>query len=826
MARWWKRVKVTTERVSAEDALTMFTFEEILDEIDRKRAAAKTNVESWDRLRDVAAELAGSPSPSEVWPTPNVGWTLAQVSIQGYRGVSNNDPLVINFDPTPGLTVLHGLNGAGKSSISDAIEVGLTGKTSAGSAGTAGKAALWDPVHLASGAQSAHIGVTLVSGNHKLILSTLLDSNGTVQTHTAEIANGAERREVKLDPSWHQALISHQPVFAYASLERRVQLSKDLAAYFEGLLALGGSFMSLQEAIASRASASDAAFGRWRAARAEAMQALNRVDADRDPGTGATPLNPVIEPHPGSDVDVWLQESGLLQDGIATAPLPKDSDKQLSEAASSVGAAITAFEKARLNAEQSLSAALDHLHSEAKAMQLEDGACPVCLTPNSNWLARLEDTVRSNADLTRLRGVVDSETRVLATLSRDLLVPAIWVGALAGAEEPITTLAATAQELFSSFETARAEHHSAQHQALHATARLANWLVSPDAQALVRGAVERTDVNKQWRIARARAVEAFVVAWRSEGTLAAESVSWADTLKRVEDLRKQLRKKRSVTLQGRAGTRIESLLADADLHLQSITVLSTKASMELVDESGVKVDLGMLSAGQRNAVLLAPLLASVDAGPFNFLVLDDPVHAFDELRIDRLASSLAQIAQSRRVIVLTHDDRLKEYLAARMPEADTSLVDRSSDSGTVAVIPSTHFWHELLNDAGDVHDIALRETGSTSAVTGALRGLCRMAVDNALRSFTLRNAVLGGRDANADLAELDARYKTNDRLDQAASYWQGSSWLNPVTRASQHCAPHLVAWNNAVHGNPPSSDFSRDEVRDARKACKALSAVS
>lgn len=37
------------------DALTMFSFEEIVSEIELKRAAARTGIDSWDRLHAVAS---------------------------------------------------------------------------------------------------------------------------------------------------------------------------------------------------------------------------------------------------------------------------------------------------------------------------------------------------------------------------------------------------------------------------------------------------------------------------------------------------------------------------------------------------------------------------------------------------------------------------------------------------------------------------------------------------------------------------------------------------------------------------------------------------
>jgi len=73
----------------------------------------------------------------------------------------------------------------------------------------------------------------------------------------------------------------------------------------------------------------------------------------------------------------------------------------------------------------------------------------------------------------------------------------------------------------------------------------------------------------------------------------------------------------------------------------------------VTDVSGKPVALSMLSAGQRNALLLAPLLAVSRGGPFGFLVLDDPVHAFDQVRVDRLAQLIHDLAEDRRVIVLT-----------------------------------------------------------------------------------------------------------------------------------------------------------------------------
>ncbi|QDG88083.1 AAA family ATPase [Pseudarthrobacter sp. NIBRBAC000502770] len=812
--------------IEQTEALTMFSYEELLHEIELKRASARQGTESWDRLHAVAVELAGSSGGDTNWMNPGRSWRLERISIANYRGISNEEPLVLVFDPTPGITVLHGLNGAGKSSISDALDLALSGTTPAGTGGTAGNAALWDPVHLARGASSAHVEVTLSSQSDRLFLAAVLDEKGEVESHVAHLESADGSEQVDLGSNWHQALASHQPVFAYASLERRVQLSKDLATYFEGLLALGGSFSALQETITLRGNQSTKALSTWRSAKGEAMRALTQIDSDRRSSGNVTPLDPVPEPTISDSRDEWLKNAGLLEPGLDSDSLPTDSWEQLSRVAKTIQATIHDFEKAGSTVEQVLAGTLEHLHEEAKNRHLEDGTCPVCATANTEWLTTLSETVKRNQSLASLRAKVAADTKALADVAHELLTAVLKVGSQADDADPIRKLTSTGQKLLTKFDLARESRIAAQHAVLTATTELAAWLCSDEAKALVNEAVKRTDATKQWRIARARAVEKFAAIWETDGSSAAESAMWTATSSRVDDLRNHLRKRRSDALEGRAGARVAELLSDAELKLNKINALATKASMELVDQNGNRVDLGMLSAGQRNAVLLAPLLASVDAGPFEFLVLDDPVHAFDELRIDRLAGSLALLAETRRVIVLTHDDRLKEHLAARAHTCDTRLVERSGATGAVEVDDSRHFWDQLLLDARTVLDLSLEKTGSTRDVTDGIRGLCRMSVDNALRTFVLRNAVLFGRDTETDLRMLDKKYTTKDRLAVAATFWQGMApAVNPVLRAVQKCQTPLKFWNQSIHGNSQLTDATKEEIRAARDACKILAAA-
>lgn len=804
--------------------LTMFTFQEIIHEIEVKQEATRTGSkkEDWKRLHAVASELAGSEASDESWQAIDKVWRLEQVTIQDYRGISNESPLTLGFDPSPGITVLHGLNGAGKSSVSDAIELGLAGAVASSSNGTAGKAALWEPVHLSRGSSSARVEVVLAAGSERLILETTLGAAGAVASHSASLETINGRKAVELGAAWHQALASHQPVFAYAALERRVQLSKDLAKYFEGLLALGGSFTAIQDTIAERGRTSQEALVRWKKAQDEAMRNLERIDGEWLKDTSLSPLPAVPEPSLDEECDTWLSDAGLLESGLKADSLPSGTKKRLQDAATRVQESIVRLEKAEALSEQVLSGILDQLYNEARLREIEDPECPVCAAPDTKWLTKLALTVERNRDMKAFRTEVETDTKHLATVSDELLTATLRISALASIDDPIRKEGTNGKRLLDRFNEVRDSAVATQHIALEATAKLSTWLGAKEAGNLIDEAVARTNAAKQWRIARSRAVEDFVSVWKQEGISAAEATLWTGTSSRLEELRKLLRAKRSVSLEGKAGSRVKDLLADAELELKGISVLSTKASMELVDQNGNPVELGMLSAGQRNAVLLAPLLASIDAGPFGFVVLDDPVHAFDELRVDRLADSLAKIAETRRVVVLTHDDRLKENLAARSMECDTRLVGRSASTGSVQITKSSHFWDQLLSDASKIYQLAVTETGSPKDVTTSVRGLCRIGIDNALRSFVLRNAVLHSRDTVDDLEKLDGEYTTGKRMEVAKHLWGGPEQANPAAKAIEQCRSYLPLWNGAIHGNIPTNDVSKLEIGAARKACKAL----
>ena len=226
-------------------ALRLLTFEDVVELAENRRSKARADdkVAGWDRLLDVARGLAGSGGGGDDLAVGRT-WSLVKIRIQGYQGVSVDVPLEIDLDPTPGVTVLHGINGSGKSSIADAIETALHGAPRKPvSTGGGGSEPLWERQHCGRDADEALVEVTVLAGGERLVLSCRLNPDGQVVERRAQHVVDSSATDVDLTTTtWHSALAGLRPVFGYAAVERQVQLARNLQEFLEPLLALGGCF--------------------------------------------------------------------------------------------------------------------------------------------------------------------------------------------------------------------------------------------------------------------------------------------------------------------------------------------------------------------------------------------------------------------------------------------------------------------------------------------------------------------------------------------------------------------------------------------------------
>ncbi|MGH4010428.1 MAG: hypothetical protein ACRDTH_20080 [Pseudonocardiaceae bacterium] len=113
-------------------------------------------------------------------------------------------------------------------------------------------------------------------------------------------------------------------------------------------------------------------------------------------------------------------------------------------------------------------------------------------------------------------------------------------------------------------------------------------------------------------------------------------------------------------------------------------------------------------------------------------------------------------------------------------------------------------------------------TVKDSRLPGLIRGLCRHALDGALRQLAMRWAVLSGQNLWITVAEFDEVMDTRSRLAHATRYHLDGEG-GPVSAARELCEPFLDGWNAAVHARGGAEPKGlREEITAAYKACTLL----
>ncbi|NYI07798.1 ATP-binding protein [Allostreptomyces psammosilenae] len=815
-----------------ESPLTLLTFTELCQAVERSlhRATGPRKRRAWAKLRDLAEEMRAQADATDELFTAPEPWRLLHVSVTGYQGAAVKAGFRVN--PAPGITVVHGPNGSGKSTIAGGIRTALAGTTRWWTSrerisGRSGRQYLWEPLHRAVGAPDSSTEVHLGRGAERLVISAVLDADGEVVEHTCHwtTADGTSREVNLVQTSWRHALEAHPPVFSYADVERRVQQSGDLREYIENLLALGGCFEMLNDRVARERQASAEAHKRLEQARKAALERLREIDEKWTEGRSDEHLTEITWPDPVEDIEAWLEENGLTEYGGTVPEVVPRHLEVIDAAVEGVRAALCGIDERATSERLALARPLAELHAHAHALSEVGSTCPLCDTDVEDWRERLGTVVGGLVEVDpaheALRRAVTRLVDALGSEFEDV------VGVLASFEGqttvPVDHLRETraAAELFLRFVENHGRRDSPTFRRL---LTLLHGSLSTDTWRMAgKEAVSLSEHARQWRRERRQAVDGFVRVWRADAVTARDHELWGDTRDCVTHLAGQLRDARTESLTPVFGEHVRSMLSDARISLDGLRLTSLRAEAAMSGASG-SMQLNMLSAGQRNAFLLAPLLSTLDAGPFGFLILDDPVHAFDEIRIDRLSQALARVSRTRRVVVFTHDERLKEHLMARASNFESWAITREPSTGLISLDPTHSLWALLLDDASHICRLSTNHPyGCTLTVTQTVRGLCRQALDNALRQCLVIDAVASSRDIDADLAAIDGRNTTQQRLDTMKTLLSESA-VRRLSAAEHMVHAHLAGWNRASHGRRGEAGKEQlaAEIAAAREACALL----
>ena len=496
-------------------SLQQLTFEDLVGLVEKRRAGARNpvKIEGWQRLLDVTRMLAGSGGAVDDLAVGR-RWWLARIRVVGYQGVGSV-PLDVEFELTPGITVVHGPNGSGKSSLADAVDTALLGRPRPPVAGgSGGQLPLWERIHCGRDAARGHVQVTLRSGAERLVLTTRIDKQGGVVERTAVHGGPGGEVDVDLDTTtWSSALAGYRPVFGYAAVERQVQRARNLQEFLEPLLAFGGCVERLHEEVVAAGESAKAARDRFDAELAAARAAVARVDRERH-RDGTPDLPSLCWPSIADDRGAWLVAVGLSDEGTAVPEVTDTADQVLQDAVKRACKALQAVDEAQTSLPAQLAGPLRDLQIHGKVLRDAGTTCPVCTSAPVTWLAALDATLMDLVDVNRadnefgamLAELLGTATRVVDPVQAVLATGWCEPGIVDGAGPVLAAVMALRDAVAH-------EGHRAVPAIRIALREAADLLGSEHWRTAVAEAARQSDHQRQWARARRAAIKPFLTCW-------------------------------------------------------------------------------------------------------------------------------------------------------------------------------------------------------------------------------------------------------------------------------------------------------------------------
>jgi recombinational DNA repair ATPase RecF len=702
------------------------------------------------------------PSASEGAVEPP-GAFVGAITVAGFRGVGPASTLPLH--PGPGLTLVVGRNGSGKSSFAEGLELLLTGDNLRWKGRAKAWGLGWRNLHQAESTTLA--ADLLVEGRGPLTAARAWPAGAEVSAGASTVKAKGKAEAPLASLGWTQALTTFRPFLSYnelgsmmedgpatlydalatvLSLDEFVVVHKRLADARKGLNELVTSAKVLAATLAAEAEAVGATGHEPRAvqlaallkARAWNLPALQGLaDGGADASREVLASLRALAALRGPDVAAVQQAVTRLRTAAKHLDGVRGTD------------AARSLERARL-LEQAL--AFHATHAEGTT-------CPVCGTANglsTDW--RAQSTREVAALKAEATAAEEAESAASAALreARGLVrecgvVPPAVAGELAGLqalrESEARWLSARAIEA----SAALADHLEA--HVLELTEAVTR--VSADAAAEL---ARREDV---WRPLAER-----LAPWLAQATRAADAKQQVDELKQAEawwkDATEAIRDERFAPIAERAKAIWQQLRLQSNVDLGAVELegTSTKRRVTLkVTVDGAPAEaLGVMSQGELHSLALSLFLprATLPDSPFRFICVDDPVQSMDPARVEGLARVLHETAASRQVIVFSHDDRLPEAVRRLGLPARILRVTRRANS-VVEVQDARDPVSGHLEDARAV----LKTTDlRTDVKARVVPGFCRLALEAACVSVVRTRHLRAGGSHDA----LDAMLAEHVKL--------------------------------------------------------------
>lgn len=765
-----------------------------------------------------AAPERETPDPQLALAERDLGVYLASVSVQGFRGVGK--AVELSLDPGPGLTIVVGRNGSGKSSFAEGLELLMTGANSRWAARTKVWSEGWQNLHFdGDTVLEARLQVEGDPGATHLRRAW---PHGTLFAPGQCEATAGDGTPTSLDGlGWTTALSRYRPFLSFNELGSMFDEQKHMYDALSAILGLD-DVDDLAETLRQARLARDKQVKAGQKDAAAIAPLLADVDDPRattvaDALASRTPdLDAIAAAVEGTDASGDLSVLRALT-SLAVADEPALDERIAAlETARAELAALRGTDAGRAESvSRLLSAALEHHQHHAAA------DCPVCGNRDAlddDWQSR---TIREITRLDHEASTAEHARRAESAARRrvaDLLPPS--------PPSPVTAardLGLDPAELEIAWDRWRAERDDLDDPSSLARLRETVARVRRAAHALAaRAQVELDHREDAWRPVARRLNEWLPVARAAAAADAARS-----DLKTAEDWVKataaELRDERLDPIADAARENWGLLRQESNVSLEGFRLhrsgTSRRAEIDVrVDDSEASA-IGVMSQGELHALAVSVFLprAALPESPFRFAVIDDPVQSMDPAKVDGLARALARAARARQIIVFTHDERLTEATRRLALDATVFEVTRRPNS-VVGIRAGLDPVARYLDDA---RALTLSEEVPREVVDRVVPGLCRHALEAAC-TLVVRRRRLARGEAHADIdAALDGattlyRHMALALFDDAGRSGDVLGTVN--NRFGRDAADAMKAANAGVHETVPV------DLRAIERLARALAA--
>ena len=672
---------------------------------------------------------------------------LSAIEATGFRGIGQTARLEIS--PGPGLTIVAGRNGSGKSSFADALEVLLTGDSWRWKNKSAEWKQGWRNLHhtdevkvQAEFVVEGSMGPTKVWREWDETAKDASDSATVLQAH------GAKLSDLETE-GWSEPIALYRPLLSHSELGVVADNPSSLFDALAGVLGVddlvGAGDLLRRRRLDLQASLKEAK----KSLKDEIRPVLDELEDPR-----ATRAVEALAGRSWQLDDLEQVASGVEAVPERVAVLKRVAQMSLPDSAT-IKRLADQIETATGHLDDLVSSEAGRSHRSAELLEIaleehkEHGEtdCPVC------GVGRLDESWRSETEkqLAELRQ---------ASADYDKAIEAVELAIAAcrqAVENPGLDLpqgtGLPAEEYEAALRAWRTTPDQPRELAEHL--RKTHPLLSKEVRSVLSAAAaELAELEDAWR-----PMATVLVSWVSAARHALEDDSLAKRIKVAEDALAlaigEIRSDRFAPISDRAIAFWETLRLQSNVQLKGVelTGKGTRRRVELqVTVDGTEgAALGVVSQGEVNCLALSLFFPRVmlPESPFRFIVIDDPIQAMDPARVDGLARVFTEVAKDRQLVVFTHDDRLPESLR-RLKLPHTLLEVTRRPGSIVEVRPRLDPVVQYFLDA---RAVAKDEELPDGVASRVVPGFCRSGIESACME-AIRRRRLDRGEIHRDVEEL------------------------------------------------------------------------